>query len=95
MQGIFVIENRPQAVYPREKPKYKGLRMAKNKKFLKFLKGKGIKKKALAERLGISVRAVEHWLNGRNRPSIIYLIEMSKLFKMSIESVYDMFRERN
>lgn len=69
--------------------------MAKNKKFLKFLKVKGIKKKALAERLGISVRAVEHWLNGRNRPSIIYLIEMSKLFKMSIESVYDMFRERN
>lgn len=69
--------------------------MAKNKKFLKFLKGKGIKKKALAERLGISVRAVEHWLNGRNKPSIIYLIEMSKLFKMSIEGVYDMFREKN
>ena len=63
--------------------------MAKNKKFLKFLKVKGIKQKALAERLGISVRAVEHWVNGRNRPSIIYLIEMSKLFKMSIESVYD------
>lgn len=69
--------------------------MGKNKKFLKFLKEKGIKQKALADRLDISVRSVEHWISGRNRPSVIYLIEMSKMFRMRVEDIYDMFREVN
>lgn len=68
--------------------------MAKNKKFRKLLKERGVKRKTLAERLGVSVRTVEHWLSGRNRPSVIYVIAMAKLFDMSIESVYAIFKEQ-
>lgn len=66
--------------------------MSKNKKFRKLLKERGLKRKALAERLGVSVRCVEHWLSGRNRPSVIYVIAMAKLFDMSIENVYAIFK---
>ena len=69
--------------------------MAKNKKFRKLLKERNVKRKALAERLGVSVRTVEHWLNGRNRPSMQYVIDMAKLFEMSIESVYAIFKEND
>lgn len=67
--------------------------MSKNKKFRKLLKERGIKRKALAERLGVNVRTVEYWLNGRNRPSVQYVIAMAKLFETSIESVYRIFKE--
>ncbi len=66
--------------------------MAKNKKFRKLLKEKNVKRKALAERLGVSVRTVEYWLNGRNRPSIINIIAMAKMFNMTIESMYAIFK---
>ena len=65
--------------------------MAKNKKFRKMLKERNVKRKALAERLGVSVRTIEYWLNGRNRPSMQYVIAMAKLFDMSIESIYGLF----
>lgn len=68
--------------------------MAKNKKFRKLLKERNVKRKALAERLGVSVRTVEYWLYGRNRPSMQYVIAMAKLFDMSIESVYAIFKEQ-
>lgn len=67
--------------------------MAKNKKFRKLMKERGIRRKALAERIGVSVRSVEHWESGRNRPSIVNVIAMSKLFDMSIESTYAIFKE--
>ena len=66
--------------------------MAKNKKFRKLLKERNVKRKVLAERLGVSVRTVEYWLSGRNRPSMQYVIAMAKLFEMSIESVYAVFK---
>lgn len=66
--------------------------MAKNKKFRKLLKERNVKRKALAERLGVNVRTVEHWLNGRNRPSMQHVIAMAKLFDMSIESMYAIFK---
>lgn len=66
--------------------------MAKNKKFRKLLKERNVKRKVLAERLGVSVRTVEYWLYGRNRPSMQYVIAMAKLFEMSIESVYAIFK---
>ena len=68
--------------------------MAKNKEFRKLLKERGVKRKTLAERLGVSVRTVEHWLNGRNRPSMQYVIAMAKIFDMSIESMYAIFKEK-
>ena len=67
--------------------------MAKNKKFRKLLKERNVKRKVLAERLGVSVRTVEYWISGRNRPSMQYVIAMAKLFDMSIESVYVIFKE--
>lgn len=67
--------------------------MAKNKKFRKLMKERGIRRKALAERIGVSVRSVEHWESGRNRPSIVNVIAMSKLFDMSVESTYAIFKE--
>lgn len=67
--------------------------MAKNKKFRKLLKERGIRRKALADRIGVSVRSVEHWESGRNRPSIVNVIAMSKLFDMTIESTYAIFKE--
>lgn len=69
--------------------------MAKNKKFRKLLKERNVKRKVLAERLGVSVRTVEYWLNGRNRPSMQYVIAMAKLFEMSIENVYAIFKEND
>ena len=66
--------------------------MAKNKKFRKLLKDKNMKRKALAERLGVSVMTVGNWINGKFRPSIQYVIAMAKLFDMSIESVYAIFK---
>lgn len=66
--------------------------MAKNKKFRKLLRERNMKHKALAERLGVSVRTVEHWISGRNRPSMQYVIAMAKLFDMSIESLYAIFK---
>ena len=68
--------------------------MAKNKQFRKLLKERKVKRKALAERLGVSVRTVEYWISGRNRPSMQYVIAMAKLFDMSIESVYAIFKEQ-
>ena len=65
--------------------------MAKNKKFRKMLKERNVKRKALAERLGVSVRTIEYWLNGRNRPSMQDVIAMAKLFDMSIESISGLF----
>ena len=65
----------------------------KNKKFLDLLKEKGLKNQRLADKLNVSVRSVEHWINGRNRPSIPYVIAMAKLFNMSVESVYKIFKE--
>lgn len=67
--------------------------MAKNKKFRKLMKERGIRRKALADRIGVSVRSVEHWESGRNRPSIVNVIAMSKLFDMTIESTYAIFKE--
>lgn len=67
--------------------------MAKNKKFRKLMKERGIRRKALAERIGVSVKSVEHWESGRNRPSIVNVIAMSKLFDMTIESTYAIFKE--
>ena len=68
--------------------------MAKNKQFRKLLKERKVKRKALAERLGVSVRTVEYWISGRNRPAMQYVIAMAKLFDMSIESVYAIFKEQ-
>lgn len=67
--------------------------MSKNKKFRKLMKERGIRRKALAERIGVSVKSVEHWESGRNRPSIVNVIAMSKLFDMTIESTYAIFKE--
>lgn len=67
--------------------------MAKNKKFRKFLKERRVKRKVLAERLKISVRTIEYWESGRNRPSMLNVIAMAKLFEMSIESMYEIFKE--
>ena len=69
--------------------------MAKNKKFRKLLKERNVKRKALAERLGVSVRTVEYWISGRNRPSIINIIAMAKMFNMTIENVYAIFKEND
>lgn len=69
-----------------------GKEMAKNKKFRKLLKERGIKSERLAERLGVSKRAVEYWISGRNRPSMLNVIAMAKLFDMTIESVYAIFK---
>ena len=66
--------------------------MAKNKQFRKLLKERKVKLKALAERLGVSVRTVEYWISGRNRPSIISIIAMAKMFNMTIESMYAIFK---
>lgn len=66
--------------------------MAKNKKFRKLLKERNVKRKALAERLGVNVRTVEYWISGRNRPSIISIIAMAKMFNMTIESMYAIFK---
>jgi DNA-binding XRE family transcriptional regulator len=66
--------------------------MAKNKQFRKLLKERKVKRKALAERLGVSVRTVEYWISGRNRPSIINIIAMAKMFNMTIESMYAIFK---
>ena len=68
--------------------------MAKNKKFRNLLRGRGMKRKTLSERLGVSVRCVEYWLNGRNRPSMLNIMAMAKLFDMTIESVYAIFKEQ-
>lgn len=67
--------------------------MAKNKKFQKLLKENGYKPSTLARKLGVSDRAVEYWISGRNRPSMLQVIAMSRIFKMSIESVYAIFKE--
>ena len=66
--------------------------MAKNKKFRNLLKERNVKRKALAERLGVRVRTVEYWISGRNRPSIINIIAMAKMFNMTIESMYAIFK---
>lgn len=68
--------------------------MTKNKKFCKLLKERKMKRKTLSERLGVSVRCVEYWLSGRNRPSVVYVIAMAKIFDMSIESIYAIFKEQ-
>lgn len=56
------------------------------------MKERKVKSKALAERLGVSVRTVEYWISGRNRPSIISIIAMAKMFNMPIESMYAIFK---
>ena len=66
--------------------------MAKNKQFRKLLKERKVKRKALAERLGVSVRTVEYWINGRNRPSMIHVISMAKMFGMEIEILWGIFK---
>ena len=66
--------------------------MAKNKKFLELLKKQGLKQARLADKLGVSTQTIHYWMNGRNRPSMQYVIAMAKLFDMSIESVYAIFK---
>ena len=66
--------------------------MAKNKAFLKLLKDKGYNYSSLSQKIGVSDMAVRHWINGRNRPSMISIMYMAKLFNMSIESVYSLFK---
>ncbi|MDE5990560.1 MAG: helix-turn-helix domain-containing protein [Clostridia bacterium] len=39
----------------------------------------------LADRLGISVKTVSHWETGYCEPSISQLIELAKLFNVSLD----------
>ncbi len=73
----------------------KGVRMLKNTKFLVFLRSKGFNASKLANKLGVSERSIQYWINGRNKPSLIQLINMSKLFDLKIETIYGMFKNNN
>jgi DNA-binding XRE family transcriptional regulator len=48
-----------------------------------------VKTKRLAEKLGVSQKTVQNWCNGRNRPRMEYVIDMAKLFEITIEGMYE------
>lgn len=66
--------------------------MAKNEQFLELIKKHEMSAAKLADKLGVSERAVQHWMHGRNKPSVVQLLKMSKIFHMSTEKVYGMFK---
>lgn len=66
--------------------------MVKNEKFLELIKKHDMSTARLADKLGVSERAVQHWIKGRNKPSIVQLLKMGKIFHMSTEKVYGMFK---
>lgn len=67
-------------------------RQRKNKKFKRFLKSKGIKAIWLSEKMNVNEKTVKSWIKG-NRPAIRQIIELSKIFNMPIESMYQLFKE--
>ena len=67
--------------------------MAKNKKFRKLLKDRNVKRKVLAERLGVSAVTVGYWLKGRYRPAMQYTIAMAKFFNLRIDEMYAIFKD--
>ena len=68
------------------------IKRVRNKKFTRFLKDRGMKTKRLAEKLGVSQKTVQNWCNGRNRPRMEYVIDMAKLFEVTIEGMYEIMK---
>ena len=63
-------------------------------KLLKELrKDKALTQEALAEMLGVSNRSVSRWENGTTMPDFSLLIELSKLYEISIDEILE--GERN
>lgn len=58
--------------------------------FLKKLRNeKGLTQEQLAESIGVSSRSVSRWENGVNMPDLSLVIEMAKLFNVSIGELLD------
>ena len=55
----------------------------------KCRKEKNMTQQELADKLGVTDRAVSHWENGRRLPDISLLREMSKDFNISLEDILD------
>ena len=70
----------------------KEMEMAKNEEFLGLIKKHELSTTKLADKLGVSERAVQHWIRGRNKPSIAQLIKMGKIFHINLKKLYDMFK---
>ncbi len=65
--------------------------MAKNKKFIELIKENGYTNSILARKLNVSETAVRHWIKERNRPSVVQLLKMTKIFSMSVVDLYKLF----
>ena len=64
--------------------------------FIKELrKEKGLTQEELAESLGVSNRSISRWENGVNMPDLSLVIEMAKLFDISIGELLDGEREED
>ena len=46
----------------------------------------------LANKLNVSERAVEHWIKGRNLPSVVQLFKLSRVFDKTVDELYWMFK---
>ena len=67
--------------------------MEKNKEFLDLMAKRGVSPVNLATKLGVSERAVQYWIKGRNKPSIVQLLKMEKIFHVSVKKLYSMFKD--
>lgn len=64
----------------------------RNKEFLQLIAEHGFNATSFAVKLGVSETAVRHWIKGRNKPGIMQVLKMAKLFNMSAVDVYAMFK---
>ena len=59
-------------------------------KYLSYLQKKhGLTQKALAEELGVSRQAVSHWECGASMPDVAVLLDLSKLYEMTINEILE------
>lgn len=69
--------------------KYHGIDMIRTGKRIRVLmEENGFTASFIQECLNLSaVQAVYHWTNGRSVPSVDHLVELSELFKVSMDSI--------
>ena len=67
--------------------------MTKNKIFQKLLKDSRYNERTLAQKLNVSDKMVRRWLKGKNRPSIVQVIAMAKIFNTTTVDTYKIFKD--
>ena len=56
---------------------------------IKLRKGRGLRQKDIAEKLKVGVNTYCYWEKGINEPDIKSLIELSKIFGVSVDYIID------